>query len=116
VGELRGGLDGLRSGEAAGVDEVVFDSESRIRGNGRRAGGEEAVEMGDRGESGRGEELGDNAASRRSMAVRRRRQGDFRWLCNSVSSAFLAGPELRAWNNGLLFCWAEPIVLTVTTR
>ena len=47
VGELRGVPECLGSGEAAGVDEVVLDGEFRIRGNGRRAGGEEAVEMGD---------------------------------------------------------------------
>jgi hypothetical protein len=30
VGELRGGLEGLRSGEAAGGDEVVLHSEARV--------------------------------------------------------------------------------------
>uniref|UniRef100_N1QPV6 Uncharacterized protein n=1 Tax=Aegilops tauschii TaxID=37682 RepID=N1QPV6_AEGTA len=29
VGELGGGLEGLRSGEAAGVDKVVLDGEAR---------------------------------------------------------------------------------------
>jgi hypothetical protein len=29
VGELGGGLDGLRMGEAAGVDEVLLDGERR---------------------------------------------------------------------------------------
>jgi hypothetical protein len=64
VGELRVGLDGLWSDEAAGIDEVVLHGESairgneRIRGSGRRCGGEEEVEMEDGGGQGRGEELG----------------------------------------------------------
>ena len=69
VGELGGGLEGLGSGEAARVDEVLLDGEARVWGSGRRGRGrgEEAVERGDVVPGGIGcgrrEEMGEDAAS-----------------------------------------------------
>jgi hypothetical protein len=62
VGELGGGLEGLRLGEAAGGDEVVLDSEARVWGKGVRGGGEEPVERVDGG-GGRREEMGEDGVS-----------------------------------------------------
>jgi hypothetical protein len=62
VGDLGRGLEGLRSGEAAGLDEVRLDGEGRVRGNGGRGRGrvEEAVEVGSSG--GGREETGSDEA------------------------------------------------------
>jgi hypothetical protein len=63
VGELRGGLEGLRSREAAGVDEVFLDGEARAWRNGGRGHGEEPVERTD-GEGGGGRaEMGEDGFS-----------------------------------------------------
>ena len=65
MGELDGGLEGLCSGEAAGLDEVVVDGEAGFWGNGGRrgGGGEEAVERGDGRCGGGREEMGQEELS-----------------------------------------------------
>jgi hypothetical protein len=71
VGELGRGLEGLRSGEAAGVDKVVVDGKSRAWGSGGGRGGrEETVERG----GGRREDTGEDAAREAEHGWRRRRR------------------------------------------
>jgi hypothetical protein len=80
------------------------------------------VEIGDRGESGRGEEMGDNAASqsehgRAAAAAASATPVRYRpwWGCEfrQWKPVELAGPTLCAWYNGLLSYCAVSISLSL---